>query len=509
MIEITGDSVNVGSVRAVALSGVEVSLSSKARETMMRSRRYLMERLNRGETIYGVNTGFGALSDVKIASNDIDALQVNIIRSHSSGVGPLFSPQETRAIIFLRANALARGHSGIRPELVEKLLEYLKNNILPVIPQQGSVGASGDLAPLAHLALGLIGEGECWTPDGIKLTSQVLKEKKIEPIKLQAKEGLSLINGCQVMTAVGILTATKARNLALLADVSGAMSLEALKGSRKAFDGIISLARPHYGEAQTAQNLRKILGEASQIGDSHIDCKRVQDSYSLRCMPAVHGATKNTIRNTLTTLEIEANSSTDNPLVFSDENKILSCGNFHGEPVAFAMDYLGIAMTALGSMSERRIEKMINVNTSGLPAFLAPSGGLHSGHMIVQYAAASLVSENQVLSHPASVDTIPTSAGKEDHVSMGTIAARKCGSIVENVKNIIAMEVLSAAQALDFHKPLKPTAGVLAAYEFVRKHVPFAQEDRVFSSDIKKVAGLIEDGSLLAAVESKVGQLLL
>lgn len=507
MIELTGSDVVCDQVFSVAREKTEVKFSKKARESVKKSRAYLEKRLSAKETIYGVNTGFGALSDVRINPEDIAKLQVNILRSHSSGVGSYFSPEETRAIMFLRANALARPHSATRPEVVDKILELLNADILPVIPQQGSVGASGDLAPLSHLALGIIGEGECWHKGNVKSTAGVLKEMKISPLKLESKEGLSLINGCQVMTGVGILKTLLAKDIVLLADVAGAMTVEAVQGSRKAFDEVIAPTRPHPGEAETAGNIRRVLGERSEIGDGHANCKKVQDAYSIRCMPAVHGAVKNTLRSTLKTLEIEANSSTDNPLVFAEEDKILSCGNFHGEPVAFAMDYLAVAMTALGAISERRIEKMTNTTTSGLPAFLAPKSGLNSGMMIVQYAAASLVSENQVLSHPASVGSIPTSANKEDHVSMGTIAARKCGSVVENVKNVIAMELLCGAQAIDLLKPLKPSAGVLAAYKFIRKHVEFAGEDRIFSHDIKKIAELIADGSLLKAVEKEVGKL--
>ena len=507
-LKVSGDEVKLENLWAVGQRKIKsLSLSESARKKMVESRSYLMKRLDNGEVMYGVNTGFGALSDVQINKNDIEKLQVNIIRSHSAGVGKYFSREETRAIMYLRANALARGHSGIRPEVVDKIFEFLNNDVLPAIPEPGSVGASGDLAPLSHLALSLIGEGHCLSDGGVTVTSKVLASKKIDPLKLQAKEGLSLINGCQVMTAVGLIRIRTAQKLVLLADVAGAMTLEAMRGTRAAFDPLISRERPHHGEMQTARNLLRILGPSSPIGESHIDCKRVQDAYSLRCMPAVHGAAKHAVLHNLKTLEIEANSSTDNPLVFASDNKILSGGNFHGEPVAFALDFLAIAMTALSSMSECRIEKLINPAMSGLAPFLAPNSGLNSGHMIVQVAAASLVSENKILSHPASVDSIPTSADKEDHVSMGTIAARKFGMIVENARNIIAMEFLSATQALDLLKPLKPAHGVLAAYDVIRAVVPFAIEDRIFSDDIKKIAQLIDDDSILTAVEGKVGPL--
>jgi histidine ammonia-lyase len=422
-------------------------------------------------------------------------------------VGEPFSPEQTRAIMLLRANALARGHSGVRELVIEKILEFLHGDVLPVIPQQGSVGASGDLAPLSHLALALIGEGEVWQDGKPAATAGVLAKKNIKPLELQAKEGLSLINGCQVMTAVGLLAAFTARRLLWMMDLAGAMSLEALRGSRSAFDPLIFATRPHPGEAKTARNLLKLLGPSSAIGESHADCGRVQDAYSLRCMPAVHGAAKDALRYVMNVLEVESNSSTDNPLVFAKEGKILSCGNFHGEPVAFALDFAGIAISALASISECRIEKLINPVMSGLPAFLAPKGGLNSGHMIVQVAAASLVSENKILAHPASVDSIPTSADKEDHVSMGTIAARKFLQIAKNAENIVAMEMLSAAQALDMLKPLKASGAVDQALQLIRTKVPFAEEDRVFAKDIEAIRELIQSGALLESIHNSVGEL--
>jgi histidine ammonia-lyase len=491
----------------LGISQVQLELSGDARTRMQASRTFIEKRMQTGEPIYGVNTGFGAFSSVRISDAEIEKLQRNLIRSHCCGIGEPFTLQESRAIMFLRANALARGHSGIRPLLADKILEFLNHDIVPYIPQQGSVGASGDLAPLAHLALALIGEGRVWQDGRAADVAPILKEKGIEPLQLQAKEGLSLINGCQVMTAVGLLNAYEARRLLWLTDLAGAMSLEALKGTRSAFDPLIFAVRPHPGEAKTARNILKLLGPTSPIAESHTDCSRVQDAYSLRCMPAVHGAAKDAIRQGVQTLEIEANSSTDNPLVFAEAEKILSCGNFHGEPVAFTLDFMAIAMSAMASISECRIEKLINPAMSGLPAFLAPNGGLNSGHMIVQVAAASLVSENKILSHPASVDSIPTSADKEDHVSMGTIAARKLGQIVKNAENIVAMELLSASQALDFLKPLKGAAAVDAVYSLIRKSVPFAEEDRVFSKDIEAIKSLIRQGHITAAIEKTVGPL--
>lgn len=509
-MEITGNRLNLSEVYNTShRSDVKVSLSSDAREKMQFSRKYIENRIQAGDVMYGVNTGFGAFSSVRISDSEIEQLQKNLIRSHSVGVGTPFTPIQTRAMMLLRANALARGHSGIRVTVVEKILEFLNHNIIPVVPTQGSVGASGDLAPLSHLALALIGEGEAWDTDGkIVAVSQVLQKKGIKPLELQAKEGLSLINGCQVMTAIGLLDLEKAKRLLCLSDIAGAMSLEALKGSRSAFDPLISLTRPHSGEIKTASNLRKILGMESEISKSHAFCDRVQDAYSLRCMPAVHGAVKDTWNYVLSVLETEANSSTDNPLVFAEDNKILSCGNFHGMPVAFAMDFAGIAFTSLGSISECRTAKLINpAMSAGLPAFLTQNGGLNSGHMIVQVVAASLVSENKVLSHPASVDSIPTSAEKEDHVSMGTIAARKFSQILENTTQVVSLELLSASQGLDLLKPLKPSSGVKAAQEMIRQSVPFAEQDRIFSFDQRQIKKLIDDNSIVEAVEKEIGKL--
>ncbi|MCB0420050.1 MAG: histidine ammonia-lyase [Bdellovibrionales bacterium] len=509
-MHLDGQSVDCEQVWQVAYrkSPVRVVLAESAREKMQESKDYIQGRLDSGEVMYGVNTGFGAFSSVKISDKDIEELQRNLIRSHSVGIGEPFSIPETRAIMFLRANALARGHSGIRVDVVDKILEFLNADVIPVIPQQGSVGASGDLAPLSHLALALIGEGEVWRGRDHVEVASVLQEKQMEPLTLKAKEGLSLINGCQVMTAVGLLNTREARRLAWITDLAGAMSLEALHGSRKAFDPLISATRPHPGEIKTARNMLNLLGDTSEIAESHKDCDRVQDAYSLRCIPAVHGAAKDAIRRTIETLEIEANSSTDNPLVFAADNKVLSCGNFHGEPVAFALDFAGIAISAMASISECRIEKLINPAMSGLPAFLAADGGLNSGMMIVQVAAAALVSENKILAHPASVDSIPTSADKEDHVSMGTIASRKLGQIVRNAEHIVAMELLCASQALGFLDPKRPSSAVVAVYDVLREAgISFAEKDRVYSQDIKKIRSMIRSGEIIQTIEKSVGRL--
>ncbi len=506
--QINGHELNIDSVWRIAFDNeTKVSISPDSREKMLASRSYIMGRVEAGEVIYGVNTGFGAFSSVQISEAEIVELQKNLIRSHSSGVGEPFTVEQTRAIMLLRANALARGDSGIRPEVAEKILEFLNHDIVPYVPSQGSVGASGDLAPLSHLALAIIGEGDAWKDDQAVPVKQLLQERNVQPLELQAKEGLSLINGCQVMTGVGLLTLHRARDLAWLTDLAGAMSLEALKGSRKAFDPLISETRAHPGEAKTARNMVKLMGETSGISESHLTCGRVQDAYSLRCIPQVHGSVKDALQYGLRVLEVESNSSTDNPLVFPEAEKILSCGNFHGQPVANALDFMAIAVASMASISECRIAKLINPAMSDLPAFLAPKGGLNSGHMIVQVAAASLVSENKVLSHPASVDSIPTSADKEDHVSMGTIAARKFDSIVDNSENIVAMEMLSACQALDLLKPLEPSSMVAGAFKKIREQVPFAETDRVFSKDIETIYSMIKDRVFIDMINSELGEL--
>jgi histidine ammonia-lyase len=495
---IDGHSITIDSLHEMTFEQGHFELASNARAEIKKSRDYIEGRIKNGEVMYGVNTGFGAFSSVRISDSQIEQLQKNLIRSHSMGIGEPFTKEQSKAMMILRANTLARGHSGVRVDVVEKILEFLNNDLIPVIPQQGSVGASGDLAPLSHLALALIGEGEIWGGS----------YKNVKPLELKAKEGLSLINGCQVMTAVGLLALFEARDLLKIADIAGATSLEGLRGSRKPFDPLISATRPHSGEAPTARNLMKVMADKSEISESHaVNDPRVQDAYSLRCMPAVHGSAKMSLAYCIKVLETEANSSTDNPLVFADAGKILSCGNFHGMPVAHAMDFAGIVISSLASISHERISKFISTQMSELAPFLAPDGGLNSGHMIVQVASASLVSENKVLAHPASVDSMPTSAEKEDHVSMGTIAARKFTNIVKNAQNVFAMEFLANTQALDLIVPLKPTAGVKVVYDTIRAQVPFAKEDRIFAKDVEAIKNLILNRQLLKAIEAKIGSL--
>ncbi|PIU00147.1 MAG: histidine ammonia-lyase [Bdellovibrionales bacterium CG10_big_fil_rev_8_21_14_0_10_45_34] len=506
-MEINGNDLDLESVIQIARDEAKVKLAADAIDRMKASREFILKKMGSGEAIYGVNTGFGAFSKVRISDSEIEQLQVNLIRSHCCGVGKFFSKEEVRAIMLLRANALARGHSAIRPEAVDLLLQFLNHHITPRIPEQGSVGASGDLAPLSHLALALIGEGQVEFEGKIVDSQFAFKKTGLVPLKLQAKEGLSLINGCQVMTAVGLITLHQAANLVLHADIIGAMSLEALRGARSAFDPRISQSRPHPGEILTSKNLREILSVSSEIAESHDDCDRVQDAYSLRCMPAVHGSIKDAVSYLEKHLVIEANSSTDNPLVFLNGDgtaDILSCGNFHGQPISAALDFAAISLATLANISDCRVQKLINPAMSDLPAFLAKKGGLNSGLMIAQVASASLVSENKILAHPASVDSIPTSADKEDHVSMGTIASRKFRQITENTHKALAIELLTASQGIEFLRPLRSSPALEKAHACVRSVVPAIEDDRVLYKDIEALSQLIETKKVLQEI-SNVG----
>ena len=476
-----------------------VKLSPKAKKKMAASRKFILEKMKGDEPIYGVNTGFGLLSRVRVDPKNLDQLQVNLIRSHCVGIGKPLPEPEVRAAMLLRANTMAGGNSGVSIDVVESLLKMLNAGVHPWIPEQGSVGASGDLAPLAHLALVLIGEGKAYYQGQLMDGSKALEKAKLKPYRLQPKEGLSLINGTQIMTAIGALVFQKAQALALMADIAGAMTVEALMGSRVPFDADISRIRPHKGQIEVAAHMRELLAN-SQIMDSHKDCEKVQDPYSLRCIPQVHGVARDVLDQVRKVLEVEINSVTDNPLVFPERRTILNGGNFHGEYVGMAMDQLAMAIHELANISEQRMEKLINPALSGLPAFLVKEGGLNSGFMIVQVAAASLVSENKVLCHPATIDSIPTSADKEDHVSMGTIAARKCRSVIENSWNVIAMEFLCASTGLDFHKPLRPAKRIEKAYRKIRGVVPPIDQDRAFYIDINAIAKLMLAGELLEGI---------
>ena len=504
---LTGDDLRVEDVWDVAVDGAQVALADDAAEKM-RAGREVVERAAAEEyaATYGVNTGFGRFVSRSIPRELTQELQVRLLRSHACGVGEPYPAEVVRAAMLLRANALAKGTSGVRPELVELLVDCLNRGVVPRVPSRGSVGASGDLAPLAHLALPLVGEGEA-SVDGARLGGrEALAQVGLEPLNLEAKEGLSLVNGTQFMAAIGALGLVRARRLAAAADVACALSLEALQGSRAGFLPQIHELRGLRGQVDSAANVLRLL-EGSAIIESHRWCAEVQDAYSLRCAPQVHGASRDLLDHVAYTVSAELNAATDNPLVLLDEGVLVSNGNFHGQPVAFALDVLAMAVAELASISERRIERLVNPSLSrGLPAFLAADGGLNSGFMIPQYVAAALVSENKVLCHPASVDSIPTSAGQEDHVSMGNASGLKAWQVLANAERTLAIELLAGAQAVEFLAPLQPGAGARATREAVRAHAPWLEEDRPLGDEIERVAGAIRDGSFLAAVEAEVGE---
>ena len=489
---------------AIAREKKSVELTAEAEEKISASRRLVDKWVKEGKTVYGVTTGFGALSDVAISAKDTRTLQKNILKSHAAGVGDPLDTETVRAMMALRIKDVSRGHAGIRLETVRNLMTLLNNDVCPVVPEKGSVGASGDLVPLAHMALVLIGLGEAMCGKRRVSGRTALKKCGLSPLRLEAGEGLALINGTQAMTAIGALAVSDSIRLYRLSNIAAAMSLEVLMGSKTEFDPRIQQLRPHPGQARAAASMARIIRN-SEIVSSHKDCKRVQDAYTLRCSPQVHGASHDVISHALKVIEIEMNSSTNNPLIFAETGDFLLGGNFHGQPVAMAMDYLCMGVAELANISERRIERLVNPMLSGLPAFLVDNGGLNSGFMIAQYAAAALVSENKVLCHPAVVDSIPTSANKEDHVSMGTISARKCRDIVKNAEEVIAIELLCAAQALDMFTNLKPGEGSLAAYQIIREVIPHLKHDRVLAKDIAKMKELMCGNTILDAVEDKVG----
>jgi histidine ammonia-lyase len=495
IIRLSGDSFTLADLVAVAERGARVTLAPRARRAMAASRRVVDRAVRSGETVYGVTTGFGKFADVAIPPGEIESLQRNLIRSHAAGVGPPLPDRAVRGLMALRANALARGNSGIRVATVETLLAMLRADILPVVPAQGSVGASGDLAPLSHLALGVMGEGRVRVRGRERGAREALRAARIRPASLGAKEGLALINGVQMSVAVGGLALQRALDLARAADLVGAASLDASRGSDAAFDGRIAAARPHPGAVRSAANLRGLL-KGSAIRESHRGCGRVQDNYALRCMPQVHGAARDAFEHAREVLEREMNSATDNPLVFAGRGDIVSGGNFHGAPVGLVLDYAAVAATDLASISERRIEKLVNPALSDLPAFLVREGGLHSGLMMAQVTAASLVSECKVLSHPSSVDSIPTSAAKEDHVSMSPIAARKLAAIVENLERVLAIELIAAFQAMEFLRPLRSSAPLERVRQAFRRKVRAWNADRELYPDLESARVFLSSEAL-------------
>jgi histidine ammonia-lyase len=500
-VKLNGNDLSFDDLRDVVYDHRPVILAADARERVDAARAVVDTLIRENRVAYAITTGVGKLSDVHIDPAQNRQLQLNLIRSHSAGVGEPLSQEETRAIMVLRANSLAKGFSGVRAEVINLLCEMVNRRVHPVIPSQGSVGASGDLAPLAHLALALIGEGEVFYENARVPSAEAMRRAQVKPLVPEAKEAISLINGTQAMLAVGALALLAAENLAATADVLGAMTVDALRGTDVAFDERIHSARPHSGQMTVAANLRRLIA-GSEIRRSHQDCSRVQDAYSLRCIPQVHGAVRDTLDFCRHTFEIEMNSAVDNPLVFarkgSDEGDVLSGGNFHGEPLAFALDYLAIVLTALSGISERRIERLVNpALNEDLPAFLAPDAGINSGFMMPQVTAAALASENKVLAHPASVDSITTSGNKEDYVSMGMAAALKLKRVVANTTHVLAIEACAAAQAIDFLAPLKTSLLLQQAHAAIRKVSPRVEHDRVFASDFARVADVIRVGGLI------------
>ncbi|HJQ27650.1 MAG TPA: histidine ammonia-lyase [Blastocatellia bacterium] len=525
ILRLDGETLSLEQVIAVARDFRQVALSPEAKVRMRRSRRLVEQWVRKRRVIYGITTGFGSLQNERIPPEAVEQLQENILLSHSAGVGDGLPEATVRAMMLLRANALAKGYSGIRVEVVERLLDLLNRRVHPVVPAKGSVGSSGDLAPLSHMALVLIGRGEAMH-EGVRLSgAEALGKAGIPIVQLKAKEGLALTNGTQFMTAIGALTLWDAERLAKLADIAGAMSLEAVRGFSAAFRPELQKLRPFAGQIACAENVSKMIAGSRLIQRDHLSKRtaprradedapkpKVQDAYSLRCMPQVHGASREAMRFVRQTLEIEINSATDNPLIMPDLSKSFSAGNFHGQPVALAMDFLALALAELGNIAERRIARLMNKHENfGLPAYLTDAAGLNSGMMLAQYTAAALVSENKVLIHPASGDSIPTSSNQEDHNSMGSIAARQARQVLENVESVVAIELLCAAQALGFHarERKKPGVGTSAAYQTMRCHIPqrASDQDGEIHVLIHEAERLVRDGTLLQAVEQAIGEL--
>lgn len=502
-VYLDGRSLTLADLIVIGEKNAAVALSGEAEEKVLAGRAVVDQIVSENKVVYGVTTGFGQFADVVIPQKDVELLQYNLLRSHAAGVGDFFPEDITRMIMVLRANVLAKGRSGISLEVLELLIEMINKEIYPLIPEKGSVGASGDLAPLSHLALVLIGEGKARYHGTEYSGREALEAAGLKPCRLKAKEGLALINGTQVMTAVGAKALHHALNLIHVADIAGAMTLEALKGTKTAFDERIHNERLYKGQRDCAAHFRTLLAD-SEIMDSHKDCGKVQDSYTLRCMPQVHGPIRDTLEYVTKMLTIEMNSATDNPMVFAEQGELLSGGNFHGQSVAFLMDFMKIAVAEFADISERRLERLVNPALSELPAFLVQQGGLNSGFMLAHVTAAALVSENKILCHPASVDSIPTSANKEDHVSMGTIAARKALELVDNVETVLAVELLAAAQALEFQKPLKPAKALNSVVKEIRKNIAPWDKDRYMADDINTMKSLVENGTLCRIVQKEI-----
>lgn len=501
VVIIDGSNLTLHKLIAIARHGYKVELSTEAKNRIIDSRKIVDKIVENNEVIYGITTGFGKFSDVTISQEDCKTLQRNLILSHACGYGKTFSAEVVRAIMVLRANALSKGYSGIRLKTLETLIEMINKGVHPCIPEKGSLGASGDLAPLAHMVLPMLGEGEAEFEGEVLSGTEAMKRAGIEIVELTAKEGLALINGTQVMTAVGAFALYESINIIKLSDIAAALTMEALRGIKDAFYEELHLIRPHQGQIDTAENILNLIEGSSLITQQGE--LRVQDAYTLRCIPQVHGASKDSVNYVLQKVIIEMNSVTDNPVITLD-GRVISGGNFHGQPMALAFDFLGIAVAELGNISERRLERLINYQLNDLPPFLVKRGGLNSGFMITQYAAASLVSENKVLAHPASVDSIPSSANQEDHVSMGTIAARKSLTIVDNVKRVLATEIMAACQAIDFRQNFILGKGTREAYKIVRENISFIEEDKVMYKELDKCTELINSEQLVKAVEEAV-----
>jgi histidine ammonia-lyase len=500
-LQLTGHDLTRRDFYQVVLENRPVELSPRARHAMTQSRK-LVEKIMAGkEAVYGVTTGVGSLSTVRIEPVQARELQLNVVRSHACGVGQPLDARETRGLLLLRANTLAIGLSGVRPVVAELLCGFLNHGVHPVVPARGSVGASGDLAPLAHVALALVGEGDVLYQDRVQPALAAMQAAGLKPLALEAKEGLSLVNGTQAMLSVGLLALLSAELHVDTADVAGALSLDALRGSRKAFDERLHQARPHPGQMVTAKNIWR-LTRGSEINKSHEGCSRVQDAYSLRCMPQVHGAARDALDYARRTFEIEMNSATDNPLVFAGEGDVISGGNFHGQPLATALDLMALALTQLGGISERRIDRMVNPLTSDLPPFLTMSPGLESGFMLAQVTAAALASENKILAHPASADSIPTSGNKEDYVSMGMAAALKLRPLLSNLTAILAIELLAACQAIDLLAPLRTGRLAEKAKAVLRALSPPLTQDRPLHKDIARVARLVSEGAFAGVLST-------